>query len=404
LLVTRFFLYAGLLGSVLLFRGEIYAQSEAIPSASANRSPLSEFRPAPAMKVKETLLNSAKFPVVDIHSHFFIRGRHDPAFLSQYVTVMDRNNIAVSVSLDGTLGRRLDEHLAYLWKDYRDRFAVFANIDWAEHPMQSVEVSSNTVLACLRTGFAETIVDELRLAKSKGISGLKVFKQMGLEYKDADGNYLLIDDPRWQPIWEACGKLGLPVIVHTADPSAFFEPIDANNERYEELERHPEWSFYKKGVPSRNTLHEARNRIIERNPKTTFIAAHFGNDAENLEVTAAWLDRYPNLYVEFASRISELGRQPYTAKRFFEKYSDRILFGTDGPWPELRLQRYWRFLETDDEYFPYSEKEFPPQGFWNIYGIGLSDEILRRIYYENACRIIPGVLERLEKAYSFTSR
>ena len=139
----------------------------------------------------------------------------------------------------------------------------------------------------------------------------------------------------------------------------------------------------------------ARNRVINRHPKTTFIGAHMANHAEDLETIGGWLDTYPNLYVEIASRISELGRQPYTARKFFLKYSDRILFGTDGPWPEQRLSLYWRFLETFDEYFPYSEKEFPPQGFWQIYGIGLPDDVLRKVYHENAARIIPGVPERL---------
>ncbi len=312
---------------------------------------------------------------------------------------MDRNSIAVSISLDGTLGPRLDEHITYLWTEHRDRFAIFANIDWENHgrPRLEAKLESPLPLACLDPNFAGLIVEQLRLAKTKGVSGLKIFKQLGLGYKDQDGHLLRIDDPRWDEIWSACGRLGLPVIMHTADPSAFFEPIDANNERYEELERHPEWSFYGKQFPKRSELHEQRNRVIARHPKTTFIAAHFGNDAEDLEETARWLDQYPNLYIEFASRISELGRQPFTAKRFFERYQDRIFFGTDGPWPEQRLQSYWRFLETDDEYFPYSEKVVPPQGLWQIYGLQLSDEILQKIYFKNAARIIPGIQERLEK-------
>ncbi len=369
-------------------------------SRNKTRLPLSEFRPIPKLNVDSTLLTRAKFPVIDVHSHFFIRFRHDPVALREYVALMDRNNIAVSVSLDGTLGRRLDEHISYLWTEHRNRFVIFANIDWENHGRASdtTPTQSDKSLACLEPGFVESIVEQLRLAKERGVSGLKIFKQMGLQYKDSDGRFLMVDDSRWEPIWEACGRLGLPVIMHTADPTAFFEPINVNNERYEELERHPEWSYFEGGNPSRRELHEARNRVIERHPKTTFIAAHFGNDAEDLKITADWLERFPNLYVEFASRISELGRQPTSSKRFFEKYADRIMFGTDGPWPELRLQRYWRFLETDDEYFPYSEKEFPPQGLWNIYGICLSDEVLRKVYFENACRIIPGVKERLDSS------
>jgi predicted TIM-barrel fold metal-dependent hydrolase len=366
---------------------------------SSPQLPLSDFRPIPRLRVKETLLTKASNPVVDVHSHFSIRLRHDPNALEEYLQVMDRNSVAVSISLDGTLGPKLEEHINYLWTKHRDRFVIFANIDWENHGRVKPDSNSERVLplACLDPGFAVIVVEQLRLAKAKGVSGLKIFKQLGLQYKDHDGRFLSIDDHRWDPIWSACGKLGMPVILHTADPSAFFEPVDANNERYEELARHPEWSFYGNGVPSRSKLHEQRNRIIERHPETTFIAAHFGNDAEDLEETARWLERYPNLYIEFASRISELGRQPFTSKRFFERFQDRILFGTDGPWPELRLQSYWRFLETDDEYFPYSEKVVPPQGLWQIYGLDLSDEILQKIYHGNASKIIPGVRDRVER-------
>ena len=174
-------------------------------------------------------------------------------------------------------------------------------------------------------------------------------------------------------------------------------PIDETNERWEELSRHPDWSFRGEQFPTREELFAQRNRVIERHRQTVFIGAHVANNAEDLATVGGWLDKYPNLHVELASRIGELGRQPYTAREFFLDYQDRILFGTDGPWPERRIQLYWRFLETTDEYFPYSEKEFPPQGFWRIYGIGLPDTVLRKVYYQNAARIIPGVAKRLEK-------
>jgi predicted TIM-barrel fold metal-dependent hydrolase len=143
-------------------------------------------------------------------------------------------------------------------------------------------------------------------------------------------------------------------------------------------------------------LLEARLRVVARHPQTRFIAAHLGNDGEDLQQAAGWLDQYPNLLLEIASRISELGRQPYSAKEFLERYSDRILFGTDGPWPAERLRRYWQFLQTRDEYFPYSEKEFPPQGLWQIYGVDLSDQTLRNLYYRNAMRWVPGVQSRIQ--------
>ena len=303
---------------------------------------------------------------------------------------MDRHNIAVCVSLDGRLGTDLEEHKQYLWERYPDRFMIFANIDWRGDGDPDDPASWD----CHREDFGPRMARELADAKRRGAVGLKLFKQFGLGHRNPDGSLIKIDDPRWDPIWQACGKLGMPVIIHTADPAAFFDAIDETNERWEELHRHPEWSFPADKFPPRKELLDARNRIIARHPNTVFIGAHMANNPEDLETVGVWLDRYPNLVVEFASRIGELGRQPYTARKFFLKYSDRILFGTDGPWPETRIRYYWRFLETFDENFPYSEKTFPPQGFWNIYGLGLPDDVLRKVYHENAERLLPGLREK----------
>ncbi|MCA9211666.1 MAG: amidohydrolase [Planctomycetales bacterium] len=347
---------------------------------------LADYRPKSMLKTTESQLTRAKFPVIDVHSHFGYRMKGSEEQLDQFVSLMDRNNIAVCVSLDGTLGERFVEHQKLLSK-YPQRFAIFANIDW----IGDAKEDKPSTWDCHRPDFARRTANALKEARGLGACGLKIFKRFGLTYKNPDGSLIKIDDPRWDPIWQACGETGIPVIIHTADPAAFFLPIDQRNERWEELSRHPDWSFYGDAFPSRAELLDARNRVIARHPKTKFIGAHFANNSEDLTVVAKWLDEYPNLYVEFASRISELGRQPYTARKFFLKYADRILFGTDGPWPEERLQLYWRFLETYDEYFPYSEKPFPPQGLWNIYGIGLPDDVLRKIYFGNAKKIIPGL-------------
>jgi predicted TIM-barrel fold metal-dependent hydrolase len=304
---------------------------------------------------------------------------------------MDRHRIAVCASLDGGLGDALEEHQKFLWTRYRQRFVIFATIDW----QGSGKVDDPATWDCHRPDFAVRTARQLAQAQAAGASGLKVFKQLGLEYRNPDGSRVQIDDPRWDPIWEACGQLGWPVLIHTADPAAFFLPIDETNERWEELRRRPEWSFHGGDYPPRDALLASRNRVIARHPRTVFIGAHVANNPEDLAAVGRWLDEYPNLHVDLASRISELGRQPYTARRFFLKYADRILLGTDGPWPETRIGLYWRFLETRDEYFPYSEKPFPPQGFWQIYGLGLPDRVLRQVYHENAARLIPGVSERL---------
>jgi predicted TIM-barrel fold metal-dependent hydrolase len=233
--------------------------------------------------------------------------------------------------------------------------------------------------------------------KGKDASGLKVFKSLGLGYRNPDGSLIQVDDPRWDAIWTACGELGLPVLIHTADPKAFFLPIDETNERWEELKRHPEWSFYGEGFPAYEEVIRQFLNVVERHPHTTFIGAHVASSAEDLASVERWLDKYPNLNVDIAARIAELGRQPYTARKFFVKYADRILFGTDGPRVAERLGYHWRFLESLDEYFPYAENAFPPQGFWRIYGVGLPDDVLRKVYYENAERLVPGVRERYEK-------
>jgi predicted TIM-barrel fold metal-dependent hydrolase len=374
--------------------GSVVGQDSVIRSTaddSNHELTLREFRPRSMLQVPNDSPTAAKFPVVDVHTHFVFKLRGSEKTLDDYVELMDRNNIVVNVSLDGQLGDRWHEHQTLLWTKYKQRFVIFVHIDWRGSAAKDDVANWD----CHRPEFARRIARQLGEAKGAGASGLKIFKSLGLQHRNPDGSHIAIDDPRWDPIWEACGKLGLPVLIHTADPMAFFEPIDATNERWEELSRHPEWSFSADAFPSREALLAARNRVIARHPKTTFIGAHMANNPEDLAQVGRWLDHYPNLVVEIASRIGELGRQPYTTRRFFDKYQDRILFGTDGPWPEARVRLYWRFLETNDEYFPYSEKPFPPQGFWRIYGIGLSDEVLEKVYYKNAARIVPGVSERI---------
>lgn len=362
------------------------------PAVAADTASVSER--APSAKLRATEVLSARFPVVDVHTHFFVKAKHDAELLDRYVEWMDRNNIAVSVSLDAQLSPRLDSHEEYLWRKYRDRFVLFANIDFQGNGT----ADEPSTWACNQEGFVQDVVERLRVEHQRGrISGLKFFKDFGLRWKNRDGSKIRIDDPQWDPIWDVCGRLQLPILMHTADPSAFFRPIDSSNERETELRVHPDWSFLGEEFPSRTELHAARNRVIARFPGTTFIAAHLGNDGEDLQQLAGWLDDYPNLMVEISSRINELGRQPYSANAFMEKYSDRILFGTDGPFPEERLRIYWRFLETRDEYFRYSEKSPPPQGDWRIYGLGLSPGALEKIYSGNAVRTIPGVATRIEK-------
>lgn len=356
---------------------------------------LDRFRPQSMLRVDEHHLKRARFPVVDVHVHPRVKMHEDPGQLDELVRIMDAQNVAVCVSLDGRLGEHFVEHAKFLNAKYVDRFVIFANVEW----QGSGRADDPATWDCLRPEFGRRTAMLLAEAKQQGACGLKVFKDLGLGYRDADGSFLKIDDPRWDPIWRACGELGLPVLIHSGDPAAFFLPIDETNERWEELHRHPEWSFYGPQFPKRDDVIRQFLNVVERHPQTTFIGAHVAGNAEDLATVAKWLDKYPNLYVETAARIAELGRQPVTARKFLIKYADRILFGTDGPRSAERMYPHWRFFETEDEYFPYADTPFPPQGFWNIYGIGLPDDVLKKLYHENAARLITGIQDRLNRVH-----
>jgi predicted TIM-barrel fold metal-dependent hydrolase len=352
---------------------------------------LDQFQPRSMLVLPEHRPSRAKFPAVDVHTHGRKKLRQTQEALDEFVRLLDNQNIAVCVSLDGELGERLEEHKQFLWTKYRDRFVIFANLAWRGAGSEDDYATWD----CNRPDFARNMVVALEDAKQRGASGLKIFKEFGLVYRNADGSLLRVDDPRFDPIWEACGRLGLPVLIHTADPAAFWKPVDRFNERWEELQRHPDWSFNKPGIPSHDELLEQLMRVVGRHPHTNFIAAHMANEAENLAQLGRWLDEHPNLYVDIAARIAELGRQPFTAREFFLKYQDRILNGSDGPRDAKRLAPHWRLLETRDEYFPYAEDPYPPQGMWDIYGLDLPDDVLKKVYQLNAARVIPGVQERL---------
>lgn len=362
-------------------------------------SPLSldRFEPESMLVVPEHLVKRAKFPVIDVHTHLSNvfgeerePGRGGPtgkaqAQLRQYVEWMDQLNIRVLVNLTGGYGETLERNIAALDRAYPGRFlnCVEPAWDWANEP-----------------GYANWQVQELERAKAAGAIGLKVLKTLGLYLRErgGEGPLVKIDDPRFDPMWEAAGKLRLPVMIHSADPDAFFLPIDRFNERWDELNHHPDWSFYGKDFPAKTELLAARNRVIARHPNTTFIGLHMANHPENLDEVAAWLDRYANLHVEFAARLGEIGRQPRKSREFLEAYQDRIMFGTDAspngssvPQQDLvpgMYQAYFRFLETTDEYFDYAPSRVPPQGRWRISGTGLPDEVLRKIYYANAERLL----------------
>lgn len=363
---------------------ESWAQPPAEAPASGGL-PLTEFEPRSMLQVAETRVERARFEVIDVHTHLTFRAKsvsgvpHGEAVRAlatpaDLLPVMDRRNVKTMVNLTGGVGSGLAQSVSSFDGPHPGRFVSFTEPSWDR---------------LLDPGYPAWQADQVGRARAAGARGVKVLKTLGLYLREqvTSGPLVKVDDRRFDPLWEACGALGLPVAIHVSDPEAFFLPIDRFNERYEELHAHPDWSFHGKDFPSDADLLAARDRVLARHPKTTFVGLHVGHSSEDLGTAAAALDRFPNFQVEIAARIAELGRQPRASRRFFEKYQDRILFGTDGVRDEL-YPYYFRFLETEDEYFQYGPGPIPAQGRWRIYGIGLPETILRKVYADNAARVL----------------
>ncbi len=339
---------------------------------------LENYRPQSKLVTKTTTITRPRFPVIDAHNHLgdSFGGGWDHKPLSSLLDQLDAAGVTCYVDLDGGWGEEvLNGHLDYFKQPAPERFKVFGGVDWSKW-------------AEMGNRFSEWAAKRLRDQKERGAEGLKIWKPLGLQVKDHTGALVSVDDPRIDPIWQAAGELDLPVLIHIADPLAFFDPIDETNERWEELGAHPDWAFTSPPFPPFSGIINGFANMVARHPETTFIGAHVGCYAENLQWVGALLDRCPNFNVDISARIAELGRQPYTARRFFLQYADRILFGLDlGP-DVKSYQIYYRFLETEDEYFEYSAAPLPDQGRWNIFGLSLPDEVLKKVYHQNAERIL----------------
>ena len=357
---------------------------------------LSQYEPKSMLQVHETRVERAKFPVIDFHTHISVSAksekgvalspdRHYLGTPQELLAVMDRKNIATMVNLTGGYDKGLADAVAKYDRAHPGRFLTFTEPSYSRFQ---------------EPNYPQLQATAIEQAHRDGARGLKILKTLGLylREKTTSGALVKIDDPRFDPMWDACGQFNMPVAIHVSDPVAFFTPTDRFNERYEELNNHPDWSFYGADFPSNAELLAARNRVMERHPKTQFVTLHFGNFSENLQNVAENLDKYPNMHVDMAARIGELGRQPYTSKKFFDRYQDRILFATDATphgdefpqqvFNDQLYEIYYRFLETEDEYFDYAPAKIPPQGRWRIYGIQLSDPILRKVYHDNAARLL----------------
>lgn len=344
----------------------------AAPDADKNKTLLlKDFHPASMLHAQSHEVQSAKFYVIDVHNHVNDAAGIDEHMSPQRVVeVMNRTNVKTIVILTGMWGEKLQKVIDEMVKPYPGRFMVFTQIDWSRID---------------EPNFSSKMVEQLDDAVRRGARGLKVLKDLGLADQDKTGKLIAVDDPRLDPIWEECGRLGIPVSIHVTDPEAFFHRVDNTNERYEELTEHPDWSFYGPQFPSKESILAARDRVFARHPKTTFVALHMANWPENLDYVDSVLEKYPNVMVEFGAREAELGRQPRRAREFFIKYQDRIMFGSDNGVTEEMYRNHFRWLETDDEYFDYWG--YPGQGRWKIYGMALPDSVLEKIYHLNAERM-----------------
>lgn len=329
-----------------------------------------DYEPRSTLVVAEHPVTQARYPFVDVHSHQFRAPDMSQAQVDELIADMDAMNMAVMVNLSGGQGDRLARAVTNLKQNHANRFVVFANLDYDGFGTP---------------GWSEQAAAQLEQDVANGAQGLKIYKRLGLDATDHEGNRIAVDDPRLDAVWAKAGELGIPVLIHTADPKPFWEPQDRYNERWFELKERPGRKHM--GEPTWEQLIEEQHNVFRKHPETTFINAHLGWYGNDLGTLGRLMDEMPNMYTEVGAVLAELGRQPRTARAFLIKYKDRVLFGKDA-WTPEEYHTYFRVFETADEYFDYYRKR---HAFWKLYGLDLPDDVLRHIYYRNALAIIPGL-------------
>ena len=356
-----------------------------------------DFKPTPEvpampkalMKLPRTNITRAKFPAVDFHLHG--RALQTAADYEKMIALMDQTGISLICNMDGGFGKTFDRNMEVGAK-YRDRVAQFARVDWA---------------GINEPGWSQKASAELERCFRAGAQGLKIAKELGLEIKNKDGSYIQADDKRLDAIWEMCAKYNRPVMIHISDSYGRFLPIGPENERYEAglWRSNPAQNYYRTGHPTPDVIERARENMHAKHPRTRFVNAHMAMLYYDMDKVAALLDKYPNADVELSATVQDLGRAPLMIRNFFLKYQDRIIFGSDGN-PGRGIDEFWiphwRFLETLDEHFDHpaqmrSPTGAPLHGRWRIYGIGLPDDVLRKVYYANALRYLPASREAVER-------
>jgi len=347
---------------------------------------LSDFEPRSTLKVNHKKIYKAKYPVIDINVHLssFFQTEYDRKVLAPENLLKSMDSVGIRIIINTDVeGQKLDEVLNRYARKYPGRFINF----WPTGFPPGINTDERLA----------SLSEELERAIKMGAAGEgELWKHLGLKAKDVSGKIIPVDDPRIDPLWAKAGELGVPILWHMGDPAPMFQPVDRFNERYIELRRYTEWSFYGPQFPSRETILKGRENVLRKHPQTIFIGCHMGWNSDDLSYASYLLDTYPNYFLDISTTLSELGRQPYTTRRFFIKYQDRILFGTDGGslfgvkgWTvEKFYQAHFEFLETENEYIDYPMQGAINQGSWKIYGINLPDSILQKVYYKNAEKIL----------------
>tara|TARA_B100000886_G_scaffold284423_1_gene208768 strand:- start:60 stop:1229 length:1170 start_codon:yes stop_codon:yes gene_type:complete len=345
-----------------------------------NLMDIGEYSPKSTLVVNENKVYKSKFPFIDVHSHHWDMPIQD---LSKLVSEMDSLNMAYLINLSGSglatffgkqdlMEKNLTSSIKNVKENFPKRFGVFFNINF--NRIDDEDFKGNTTL----------LIND---AVKQGAIGLKVYKNLGLNLRDSKGKRVPVDDERLSFIWEECAKLNIPVLIHSGEPKAFFDPIDKFNERWLHAREKPNSFRSSDQYPPFEKVMLEQYNMFRKHPKTIFINAHFGWYANDLNKLSKILDELKNVNVEFGAVINELGRQPRAAKNFFIKYQDRILFGKDI-YKKDEYYIYFRVLETSDEYIQYYRKR---HGLWRLYGMGLPDVVLKKIYHENALKMFPSI-------------
>ena len=358
--------------AVLIFLGTVYWIIGRIQYRN-NVMDVEDYEPISTLKVPQHPLTHAKFPFIDVHNHQWIMPIQN---LDKLVIEMDSLNMGVMVNLSGFRGKFLEWSLDNVNQHHPDRFVIFLNINfenlddvgWPEEPLRMLEEGVK-----------------------QGVRGLKVYKGLGLTDKDNNGKRIAVDDPRLDPIWAKCGELGIPVLIHSGEPSSFWDPKDKHNERWLELKQEPDRYRPSDKFPPFDQIMGEQHNVFRKHPNTKFIDAHLGWFGNDLERLGKLFDEMPNVYTELGAVLAELGRQPRSARTWMIRYQDRVMFGKDT-YKKEEYYTYFRVLETADEYFDYYRKR---HAHWKMYGLDLPDSVLRKVYYENAMKVIPGIDNRL---------